>query len=98
MSSTSKPARRSPEDRTRLGQWLRALREQRGLTQREFAEKVGVDHYSVIAQLENGRGFIPADRHRIWANALQVEFGEFLRALASHHGEDMILSDAAPAA
>lgn len=55
------------------GRWLRELREASGLSQRELAALVGVDHHTFISQLEAGRGRIPPERYEVWALALQME-------------------------
>ena len=54
------------------GKWLRERREQVGLSQRELAERVGADHYTLISQLETGRGRIPPERYMTWAAALDL--------------------------
>jgi transcriptional regulator with XRE-family HTH domain len=77
----SRSTRRTHEPWARAGSWLRELRERRGLTQRELARIVGVEYYTIIAQLESGRGRVPADRYLAWAAALQVEPREFARKL-----------------
>jgi transcriptional regulator with XRE-family HTH domain len=59
------------------GQWLKRLREEQGLSQRDLAEKVGVEYYTFISQVESGRGRIPPDRYRAWAKALSVPTREF---------------------
>ena len=59
--------------RVHAGLWLRARREERGLSQRELAEKVGALFYTFISQIEAGRGRIPADRYAAWAGALEIE-------------------------
>jgi len=71
--------------RKNAGLWLRELRERRGLSQRELAEAVGVEVYTLIAQLESGRGLIPQDCQLLWADALEVEPSEFVRRLASYY-------------
>ena len=73
--------------RKEAGLWLCELRERRGLSQRELAEAVGVEVYTVISQLESGRGLISLsqDRQLLWADALQVEPREFARRLASYY-------------
>jgi len=73
------------ELRKEAGRWLRELREKRGLSQRELANKVGVEPYSLISQLEHGRGLIPQDRYLVWADALEIERGEFARRLTSYY-------------
>ncbi len=59
--------------RAHAGTWLRARREERNLSQRELAEKVGAFYYTFISQIEAGRGRIPADRYAAWAEALEME-------------------------
>ena len=63
------------------GQWLRELREQRGLSQRQLAKLVGAEYYTFISQLETGRGRVPPDRYRVWAAALGVDAAVFVREL-----------------
>jgi transcriptional regulator with XRE-family HTH domain len=63
------------------GQWLRELREQRGLSQRQLAKLVGAEYYTFISQLETGRGRVPPDRYRTWAAALGVDAAVFVREL-----------------
>ena len=71
--------------RHRAGSWLRDLREQRGLSQRELAAQVGAEYYTFISQLETGRGRIPPDRYLAWAHALGVDKREFVRTLMSYY-------------
>jgi transcriptional regulator with XRE-family HTH domain len=73
------------QQRKEAGHWLRELREERGMSQRELADRVGVQVYTVISQLENGRGFIPEDRYLLWAEALEVEPREFIRRLTAYY-------------
>jgi len=83
------PQRRSSELtqklRNRAGVWLRELREKRGLSQRELANRVGAEYYTFISQLETGRGRIPPDRYLIWAHALGIDKREFVRTLMSFY-------------
>jgi transcriptional regulator with XRE-family HTH domain len=71
--------------RNEAGRWLRELREKRGLSQRVLAQKVGAEYYTLISQLEHGRGRIPPDRYLVWAAALGVEPREFVRGLMSYY-------------
>jgi transcriptional regulator with XRE-family HTH domain len=73
------------ELRNQAGQWLRELREKRGLSQRDLAAKVGAEYYTFISQLETGRGRIPPDRYLIWAKALEVDSQDFVRKLMSYY-------------
>ena len=67
--------------RQEAGKWFKSLREARGLTQRELAEKVGVGYYTVISQLEVGRGRVRPEGYERWAHALGVDPREFVRQL-----------------
>ena len=75
-----------PKRRRDAGNWLRALRERRGLSQRELAKRVGIGYYTLIAQLEHGRGRIPSSQYLVWAQALGIELDEFIRGLTSFFG------------
>jgi ribosome-binding protein aMBF1 (putative translation factor) len=79
------PQRRSASDvqdlRREGGRWLKEQREAVGLSQRQLAAKVGADYYTFISQLETGRGRIPPDRYRDWAQALEVSEKTFVREL-----------------
>ncbi|WAJ26874.1 helix-turn-helix domain-containing protein [Antarcticirhabdus aurantiaca] len=71
--------------RKRGGVWLKERREAAGLTQREFAEKVEVGYYTFISQIELGRGRIPPERYRDWAEALNMDPREFVRELLAFY-------------
>lgn len=81
--------RRSAEEvlelRREAGRRLRDLRDARGLSQRQLAEIVGADHYTFISQLETGRGRIPPDRYRVWAEALAVNVRDFVYMLMRYY-------------
>jgi transcriptional regulator with XRE-family HTH domain len=73
------------ELRRAVGEWLRNLREQRGLSQRDLAKLVGADYYTFISQLETGRGRVPSDRCKLWANALGVDSKTFMKTLLRYY-------------
>lgn len=75
----------SKEHRLALGVWLRELREEQGLSQRDLSEVLGLDYYTFISQLENGRGKIPSNRYRDWAQALGQDSKTFVRQLLMHY-------------
>jgi transcriptional regulator with XRE-family HTH domain len=85
----SNPQKISDEDvgelRRGAGHWLKHLRESKGLSQRDLAEKVGVEYYTFISQVESGRGRIPPDRYRAWAKALGVPPREFVTRLMRYY-------------
>ena len=57
-NKTSPALARDKEPRVELGVWLRSLREERGLSQRQLANQLSLDYYTFISQLETGRGKI----------------------------------------
>jgi transcriptional regulator with XRE-family HTH domain len=67
------------------GVWLRELRENSHLSQREMAKLVDAEYYTFISQLETGRGRVPPDRYRDWAKALNVEPRGFVKQLLSYY-------------
>jgi len=78
-------AEETKEQRSALGLWLRALREEQGLSQRELADMLSLDYYTFISQLENGRGKIPVHRYREWAHALGQDPQDFVKVLLMHY-------------
>ena len=71
--------------RIEAGQWLKYLREKRGLSQRQLATKVGIDYYTFISQLETGRGRIPPDRYEAWAKALGISSYDLVYNLMQYY-------------
>src|ERR1700722_10900760 len=67
------------------GAWLRELRENCALSQRDLARLVGAEYYTFISQLETGRGRVPPDRYRDWARALNIDARAFVRQLLSYY-------------
>lgn len=63
------------------GRFLKDLREKQGLSQRQLAALVGAEYYTFISQLETGRGRVPPDRYRFWADALGVDAKDFVKSL-----------------
>lgn len=73
------------EQRAALGIWLKDLREQAKLSQRELADRLSLDYYTFISQLENGRGRIPVHRYAEWAEALNQDKRSFVKTLLSYY-------------
>jgi len=67
--------------RKEAGQWLRGLREGRGLSQRDLASRVDVGYYTFVSQIEAGRGRIPPERYQVWAEALGMKPKLFVREI-----------------
>ena len=73
------------ELRKKAGRWLRDRRCELGLSQRELACRVNMEYYTFISQIEAGRGRVPSDRLRDWAEALEMEPREFAINLMKYY-------------
>ncbi|WP_345774609.1 helix-turn-helix transcriptional regulator [Devosia sp. SD17-2] len=71
--------------RKQAGRYLKNLREQAGLTQRELAIAVGFDYHTFISQLERGHGRIPPGQYVAFADALDVRLSDFVRTLVRYY-------------
>jgi transcriptional regulator with XRE-family HTH domain len=71
--------------RKQAGRYLRNLREQAGLTQRELAAAVGFEYYTFISQLEGGRGRLPSGQYVAFSKALGVPLNEFVKTLVRYY-------------
>lgn len=67
------------------GRYLRELREARGLSQRQLATLLQLDIYTFVSQIETGRGRIPPDSYRRWAEALGVQPRELVRNIMRYY-------------
>ena len=76
-----KAAPSSKELRKKAGTWLKAKRQEAGLSQMDLAQKLGFKYYTFISQVENGFGRVPNDSMEAWARALNVAPAEFARHL-----------------
>lgn len=86
--------------RKQAGQWLKQLRLARGLSQRALAKQIEVEYYTFISALEAGRGRIPPNRYRIWAEALGMDVKDFVRELMRFYDpltHEILFSDDAAA-
>ncbi|MFZ5786940.1 MAG: helix-turn-helix domain-containing protein [Acidobacteriota bacterium] len=87
-SGTSRPHPRKPlipkkreRDalRKKVGAFIRARRQELGLTQREIASSMGYVSLNSISNLETGREGLPAKRVYAWADILQLPRDAFFR-------------------
>ena len=85
----SNPQKRSAKDtqdlRKEAGVWLRELREQAGLSQRDLATAIGADYYTFISQLETGRGRLPPDKYEVWAKAVGIPTRDLVKRLMRYY-------------
>ncbi len=63
------------------GRWLREKRERVNLSQRQLAAKVGAEYYTLVSQLETGRGRVAPDQYLVWAEALNISPQAFARTM-----------------
>ena len=77
VSRKSPTVNNTVELRKQAGAWLRLKRCDLGLSQRELAERVDMEYYTFISQIEAGRGRIPADKLQKWSEALEMDPKEF---------------------
>ncbi|MEO1598975.1 MAG: helix-turn-helix transcriptional regulator [Pseudomonadota bacterium] len=74
----------SKELRRRLGRVLKKRREERGLTQADLADALGLRYYSFVSQVENGLGRIPQDLYAPWSKAIGMDPSEFGWLVLAH--------------
>jgi DNA-binding XRE family transcriptional regulator len=67
------------------GQWLKRLRIDRGLTQRDLAEKLNLKYYTFIGQLEIGYARLPEKMVGKYATALAIDHDEFMKAFLQYY-------------
>ena len=70
--------------RQRGGDLLRQRREFLGLTQRQLAERVGLDPPTIVAQLESGVGRIEPHQYEQWAQALELPISKLVARVLEH--------------
>ena len=71
-------ASETQELRREAGKLLKHLREKAGHSQRTFSAEIGSPLYTFVSQVETGRGRVPPDQIRVWANAYGMEARDFL--------------------
>lgn len=59
------------------GDYVKRLRVEARMTQRELSEALGLKYYTFISQLENGQGRLPPSLYVKTARALKVPIAEF---------------------
>lgn len=75
--------------RKQAGTWLKALREQAGLTQMDVANRVGFKYYAFVSQVENGFSRLPTEKLEVWARTVGVAPPRFARQLMSFYEPEL---------
>lgn len=63
------------------GQWLRSKRTAAGLTQKELANRVGLEYYTFVSQIEGGQGRVPSNLYPVWARTLGLDLKDFAKKM-----------------
>ncbi|PZP61743.1 MAG: XRE family transcriptional regulator [Delftia acidovorans] len=71
--------------RRECGAWLKEKREAAGLSQRGIAQKVGIEFYTFISQIESGRGRVPPERFEAYAHAINVDPKDFAKTMLRYN-------------
>lgn len=75
----------SDQLRLQAGAWLKSIREQTGLSQRELGERVGALYYTFISQIEAGEGRLSSEQYEAWAKALRLNPRDFALRMLSFY-------------
>ena len=85
LRNTAEKSDAQAELRAQAGLWLKGLREEAGLSQRELADRIGLPYYTFISQIESGKGRIPSERYEAWADALEYDKKSFATKMLSFY-------------
>ena len=75
--------------RREAGAYVKKLRTEAGLTQRELSEKLNLNYYTFISQVESGAARVPPEQCLAWAVALKVDGATFSRTLLRYYDPHM---------
>ena len=92
MPRTAMDPARAAETKTlrrEAGRWLKAAREEAGLTQADIAQRLGLRYYTFVSQVESGVGRVPIEMQQAWAEALGLDPGEFARTLLRQYEPEL---------
>ena len=73
--------------RIEAGAYIKSLRlaHDPKITQRALADKLKLDYYTFISQVETGAARVPPESQVAWAKALGVDSQEFAKKLLSYY-------------
>ena len=78
-----------------LGDKLKAKRLQAGITQAEFARKLGFDNNGYVSDIENNKYAPKEDKLRAWAKELRMSWEEMQDLMLEAELEELGISDPA---
>lgn len=71
--------------RKEAGKYLKQTREAAGLTQRQMADALGIEYYTIISQIEGGKTRLPPEQMEAWAKAVKIDPEFFARRLLAYY-------------
>lgn len=63
------------------GSYIKQLRTDKGLTQRALADRLGLEYYTFLSQIEGGYARVPTDLYARFAMELGVDRSEFAKEM-----------------
>ena len=71
--------------RVEAGKYLKELRKSLSLNQKELADKVGIEFFTFVSQVEIGAAQMPPGLLKKWADALKIDHKEFATELLKYY-------------
>lgn len=71
--------------RKEAGAYMKTLRTDAGITQRELAEKLGLLNYTLISQFEAGKARLPPDKMAAFAQTLGIDRFKLAQRLTQYY-------------
>lgn len=71
--------------RKEVGQKLKEMREAVEKTQKDIAQELGFEYYTMVSQIEGGKTRVPPTSMVAYAKALRVPVKEFAQLLMQHY-------------
>jgi len=78
-----------------FGDRLKALRLQKGITQKQIADKLGYTTNSYISDVENNKFVPPEEKLKTWAQIMGVSWEEIRNIMLEEEMKELGLNDAA---
>ncbi len=79
----------SKSKRKEAGQYVKQCRLDADMTQRELSQKLDLDYYTFISQVEGGSARVPPEKMVQWARLMGVVPAEFAKNLLKYYDPHM---------
>ena len=67
------------------GAWLKQCRLNKGLTQLQVAEAIGLENYTMVSMIESGRSRIPPESYELWATVMDLKPCDFVKKIMQYY-------------